>query len=112
MLRRPGPAVDVPVPLSGFRMELIAQVIASRPPPLEADPRLRDRRPGTPPGARPHSKLSCCGAAWAGSWPDPPGGLGRPGEPGRPGASGRGIGPMLRLAPSERAPAGVAAPTP
>ena len=30
MLRRPGPAVDVPVPLSGFRMELIAQVVASR----------------------------------------------------------------------------------
>ena len=31
MLRRPGPAVDLPVPLSSFRMELIAQVVASRP---------------------------------------------------------------------------------
>ena len=36
MLRRPGPAADVQVPLSGFRMKLIAQVVASRPPPLEA----------------------------------------------------------------------------
>ncbi|MGO9783270.1 MAG: cysteine dioxygenase [Streptosporangiaceae bacterium] len=31
MLRRPGPAVDVPVPLSSLRLELIAQVVASRP---------------------------------------------------------------------------------
>ena len=50
MLRRPGPAVDVPVPLSGFRMELIAQAVASRPGEwqhlLRAEPKPAGESPG------------------------------------------------------------------